>query len=97
MKRPYAYLAPTIIYYNRLLSRYARMITRNEQIVPDMVEKVLEDQFETDELRASRHLREQLKITLRDLCLNWLLQHDAASFKGRYITDNDIEKPSALN
>lgn len=94
MNDEHLYMEPIAVYYQPLLCRYARMITRNEAIGWSLVQKVLAAQACIERQEPGCCMRQQLKTELRDLCLSWLLQQDAADFKGRAFTEDDIEKPA---
>lgn len=55
------YLAQLIVYYNPLLTRYARRIIGYENLATHIVQRVLEHQYDIDELIPSHTQRKTLK------------------------------------
>jgi hypothetical protein len=71
MERNKTQFAKKIDYYQPLLQRYARFILKDEEVAKKLVKKVLEDQFEFNDLVPSDRLRKILKADLLNYCYYW--------------------------
>lgn len=71
MKTTKPTLTPTVAYYKPLLQRYARRIINDAAIAETLVKKVLEAQYDIDELAPSLRLRQILKTDLLNRCHCW--------------------------
>jgi len=61
-------LAKTIAYFDPLLQRYARRLVHDEITAANIVQEVLECQYELNSLVPSKHLRQVLKTDVLNYC-----------------------------
>jgi len=71
MERNKVQFTKEIGYYQPLLQRYARCILKDEEVAKKLVKKVLEDQFQFNDLVPSDRLRKILKADLLNHCYYW--------------------------
>lgn len=62
------HLRKTVSYYQLLLQRYARRLVRNETLAANIVQEVLECQYDLNSLVPSKHLRQVLKTDVLNYC-----------------------------
>jgi len=62
------HLRKTVSYYQLLLQRYARRLVRNETLAANIVQEVLEHQYNLNALVPSKHLRQVLKTDVLNYC-----------------------------
>lgn len=98
-------LAKTIAYYDPLLQRYARRLLHDEITAANIVQEVLECQYELNSLVPSKHLRQVLKTDV----LNYCFYHMQVKMFGRepllmpcrnhvtIVPQTDTGKPPFLN
>jgi hypothetical protein len=67
-----ARLVDTIIYYDPLLQRYARLLVHDEEAGAAIVMQVLEKQYELNLLAPGKHLRLALKNDVLTCCFNYI-------------------------
>ena len=62
------HLRKTVSYYDLLLQRYARRLIHDETIAANIVQEVLECQYNLNSLVPSKHLRLVLKTDVLNYC-----------------------------
>ena len=62
------HLRKTVSYYQLLLQRYARRLVLNETLAANIVQEVLEYQYDLNSLVPSKHLRQVLKTDVLNYC-----------------------------
>lgn len=72
MQKDQPHLAKTIAYYDPLLQRYARRLVRDSGIAANIVQEVLDCQYELNSLVPGRHLRQVLKTDVLNYCFYYI-------------------------
>ena len=62
------HLRKTVSYYQLLLQRYARRLVLNDTLAANIVQEVLEHQYDLNSLVPSKHLRQVLKTDVLNYC-----------------------------
>jgi hypothetical protein len=62
------HLRKTVSYYDLLLQRYARRLVHDEILAANIVQEVLECQYNFNSLVPSKHLRQVLKTDVLNNC-----------------------------
>jgi hypothetical protein len=65
-------LVNIVAYYDPLLQRYARRLIQNEDAAADIVQQVLEAQYQINGLVPAKRLRQVLKTDVLNRCYFWL-------------------------
>jgi len=99
------HLRETVSYYDLLLQRYARRLVHDEIIAANIVQEVLECQYELNSLVPGTHLRQVLKTDV----LNYCYYHIQAKMFSRQLVkvpwhnhikpleEKDAHKPPLVN
>ena len=66
------YFIKAVAGYSALLQRYARRLVQDEATASNIVQKVLESQYDLNALMPSKHLREVLKTDVLNHCYYYL-------------------------
>jgi hypothetical protein len=71
MKKIKNFPTATINYYYPLLQRYAHSLIRDSDEADRIAKKVLQDQYNENDLKESTDLRQKLKKDVYDHCYYW--------------------------
>jgi hypothetical protein len=68
MENCQAYLREAVSYYQPLLERFARRLVEDDNLAANIVQEVLESQYNLNSLVPSKHLRQVLKTDVLNYC-----------------------------
>lgn len=89
-------LVHIVAYYDLLLQRYARRLIQNEDAAADIVQQVLEAQYQINGLVPAKHLRQVLKTDVLNRCYFWL-QSQIFELSSRKVPISEILKTASDN
>ena len=72
MQTDQPHLAKTVDYYHPLLQHYARRLVHDGNMAANIVQEVLECQYELNSLVPGRHLRQVLKTDVLNYCFYYI-------------------------
>lgn len=87
-------LINTVAYYDPLLQRYANRFIKNKDAAAEIVQQVLEAQYQMNGLVPAKHLRQVLKTDVLNRCYFWL-QAQIFDLSAPKLPLSEIIKPTA--